>query len=612
VVESYSDRAMSGASLIRPGIQALLTDALRSKFEVVLSEALDRISRDQEDVAGVYKRMVFAGVKIVTLSEGEIGHLHVGLKGTMNALFLRDLADKTRRGMRGRVEAGKAGGGLPYGYEVVARRDAAGEPIRGERRIDEEQADIVRRIFREFAAGKSPIAIATDLNREGVPAPFGRTWGDSTIRGHASRHTGMLNNDIYIGKLVWNRQRFVKDPDTGKRVPRSNPETEWIRTDVPELRIVDDVLWQAVKARQAEIAKIFEPTTIRVREARAKRLNAARRPVFLLSGLLICGCCGGKYGIIVDDRFGCLNHHNRRTCDNGRSIRRAVVEQRVLAGLTEKLVSPAAVADAVRAYHEESNRRNHERRAQADADRNALAKIERAIRAITAAIEDGMYQPSMKARMTELEQQKAEIEAREREAPAVLPDVNPNIAEIYRAKVARLAEALVDPDARREAAEAIRALIGSVVLTPGQGGRGHIDAVLRGDLFAILDLAGGRQSRSVSPAIATAEAGPRYQLKNKDNSTNKAAKSGYFHVATARNKSQGFPPFFNVWRRLLATRLRHESGPEAPWMNRLWWGPSPCHVAAQKRRPCPRAIPARLIRSWGARPLTRLDDSSHL
>ena len=151
VAGTYQDRAVSGASLIRPGIQALLADALRGRFEVVLAEALDRISRDQEDVAGVFKRMAFAGVKIITLSEGEITHLHVGLKGTMNALFLKDLADKTRRGLRGRIEAGKAGGGLCYGYDVVKRSDAAGEPVRGERRINEAEAKIVRRIFREFA-----------------------------------------------------------------------------------------------------------------------------------------------------------------------------------------------------------------------------------------------------------------------------------------------------------------------------------------------------------------------------------------------------------------------------------------------------------------------------
>jgi len=110
VVDSCHDRAISGASLIRLGIQALMQDAQCSGFDIVLAEALDRISRDQEDVAGVCKRMTFAGVKIVTLSEGEITHLHVGLKGTMNALFLKDLADKTRRGLQGRVVNGKSGG----------------------------------------------------------------------------------------------------------------------------------------------------------------------------------------------------------------------------------------------------------------------------------------------------------------------------------------------------------------------------------------------------------------------------------------------------------------------------------------------------------------------
>jgi site-specific DNA recombinase len=121
IVESYSDRAISGASLIRSGIQSLLADAQADRFDMVLSEALDRISRD---VAGVFKRLRFAGVTIFTLSEGEINELHVGLKGTMNALFLKHLAIKTHRGIRGRIEAGKIGGGNAYGYSVVHQLDA--------------------------------------------------------------------------------------------------------------------------------------------------------------------------------------------------------------------------------------------------------------------------------------------------------------------------------------------------------------------------------------------------------------------------------------------------------------------------------------------------------
>src|SRR3972149_5238520 len=106
----YTDRALSGASRFRPAYQQLLQDARAGQFDIVVAEALDRLSRDQEDVAALYKILSFSGVRIVTLAEGEITELHVGLKGTMNALFLKDLADKTRRGLRGRVELGKSGG----------------------------------------------------------------------------------------------------------------------------------------------------------------------------------------------------------------------------------------------------------------------------------------------------------------------------------------------------------------------------------------------------------------------------------------------------------------------------------------------------------------------
>ena len=153
----------------------------------------------------------------------------------------------------------------------------------------------------------------------------------------------------------------------------------------------------------------------------------------------------------------------------------------------------------MRAYAEETNRQNHERRAQAEADRRSLEKIERSTKGIMVAIEDGMYQPVMKARMGELAQQKAEIEARLADAPADVPDVHPNVAELYRAKVTRLAETLADPESNGEACEDIRSLVGEVVLTPGEK-RGQIHAILRGELMAILDLAEGRR-RSPRPEV---------------------------------------------------------------------------------------------------------------
>src|SRR5688500_10082983 len=96
-----------------------MRDALNRRFDVVLAESLDRFSRDQEDTAGLFKRLTFAGVNIVTLAEGDITHLHIGFKGTMNALFLKDLAEKTHRGLRGRSRTGRPVVALANGYRVV-------------------------------------------------------------------------------------------------------------------------------------------------------------------------------------------------------------------------------------------------------------------------------------------------------------------------------------------------------------------------------------------------------------------------------------------------------------------------------------------------------------
>lgn len=177
----------------------LLTAASAAgKFDILVAEALDRLSRDQADVATIYKRLSFAGVKIVTLAEGEITELHVGLKGTMNQLFLKDLAEKTRRGLRGRVEAGMSGGGNSYGYDVVRRLGPDGAAVKGKRTINAKEAASSGAFSRSLPTANRPEAIARRLNDAHVPGP-GEHWRDSAIRSHRTRGTGLLNNELYIG-----------------------------------------------------------------------------------------------------------------------------------------------------------------------------------------------------------------------------------------------------------------------------------------------------------------------------------------------------------------------------------------------------------------------------
>ena len=137
-----------GRQCCAPGLQDLLADAARGRFEVILAEGLDRLSRDQEDTARIFKQLNFAGIQLFTVAEGEIGELHIGFKSTLNALYLKDLAAKTRRGMRGRVEAGKSGGGLCYGYAVRRSLNADATLSTGDREILPAEAETICRVFR--------------------------------------------------------------------------------------------------------------------------------------------------------------------------------------------------------------------------------------------------------------------------------------------------------------------------------------------------------------------------------------------------------------------------------------------------------------------------------
>ena len=490
VVDSYTDRAISGASLLRAGIQELISDAMRGKFAVVLAEAMDRLSRDQEDIAGLFKRMAFSGVRIVTLSEGDVTHLHVGLKGTMNALFLKDLADKTRRGLRGRVEEGKSGGGLCFGYDVVKRLAADGEPIRGDRTINEAEAAVVRRIFADYLAGKSSRAIAFELNNDGVPGPQGAEWGPSTIHGNPRRGVGILNNELYVGRLVWNRLRYLKDPDTGKRVSRLNPEAEWVVQEVPDLRIVHQDVWDKVKARQQTLA--YETS-----EPGQNALNERRRPKYLFAGLVKCGCCGGGYTMISKDLLGCATSRNKGTCDNRRNIRRDALEASVLGGLRTHLMDPELFKEFCSEFTREVNRLRIERGAGLTVMRAELPRIDRELDKLMKLIlasDDIDASKRVMKQMKELETRKEYLEKALAEAVEPPPLLHPNVAEIYRQRISTLYESLRGEGGKAEAAEAFRTLVDQVTLVPTED---ELAIVLRGDLAAILRFAANKKNPNV-------------------------------------------------------------------------------------------------------------------
>ena len=453
-----------------------MRDALNQRFDVVLAEALDRFSRDQEDTAGLFKRLTFAGVNIVTLAEGDITHLHIGFKGTMNALFLKDLAEKTHRGLRGRIEDGKSAGGLCYGYRVVKALNA-GTVTTGEREVEADEARIVERIFRDFIAGVSPKQIAKNLNREGIAGPFGGAWSPSTIYGNSKRGTGILNNELYVGRLVWNRLRYVKNPDTGKRVSRLNPESEWMSRSVPQLRIVPDEIWAAAKSRQQHTRHAIKTAGV---------IGVAKRPQYLFSGLTKCGICGAGFIMSGKNRLGCFGARDQGRCDNHLTIRRDEIETRVLKALQEKLLRQDLFEEFCDEFTREMNRLRMEYRATVSAAEREIERIEVRRKKLVESIMEGVPPSEVREELTANTARREALKTQLAAANAPQPLLHPEMAGLYRQKVTALAQALEHPETRTEASEALRGLIDAIVLTPNQG---DLQIELKGNLAAMLGAA---------------------------------------------------------------------------------------------------------------------------
>ncbi|MEO3476018.1 recombinase family protein, partial [Roseomonas sp. CAU 1739] len=482
VVGTFTDAAISGATTLRPGYQALLEAIRKGELDIVLAESLDRLSRDLEHVAAFHKLAVFARVEVVTLAEGVISELQVGLKGTMGALYLKDLAQKTHRGLEGRARQGFGTGRLAYGYRAVRTFGADGEPVRGLREIDPACAAVVRRIFRDYVGGASPLAIARALNTEGITGPDGRPWHDWTIRGRPARDNGLLRNALYAGRQIWNRYTRIRDPVRGGYVVRPHPKNTTVETIVPGLRIIDDDLWEDAQARLAA-----EATPV-VQQAKAAFWDR-RRPKHLLSGKVVCGCCGRLFSAVGRDYLGCGAARASQGCTNQRLVRRPKLEAQVLEVLGNRLMRPDLVAAFCTEFIAEWNRMAAEASSGIDVRRRELKVIERKIENILEAIADGLKASGIQQKLSELEARRNELHEASAEASTAPPALHPNLAQTYAERVAELRRG-IDAGQGQDVLEAARALIDKVIVTPGDDPDDPPGIELVGQLMAMLKAAG--------------------------------------------------------------------------------------------------------------------------
>ena len=258
----------------------------------------------------------------------------------MNELYVDNIRFQTKRGLEGQVLRGMSAGGRAYGYRskpVLENGELVGHALT----ICEEEAQVIRRIHRMFADGHSPLAIAKQLNDEGVPSPRGEMWARSAIHGDPRDGTGILNNSLYSGIRTWNRAHYIVNPDTGKRTRKVNEGENWVLTEMPELRIVPAELWERVKARQQMIAD----KSAQMRATHGEQARTGAGPKYLLSSLLTCGECGANLIMLDRHRYGCARHKDRgpAACTNNLKVDRKYLERTLLDIMKRRLLTPEAI-----------------------------------------------------------------------------------------------------------------------------------------------------------------------------------------------------------------------------------------------------------------------------
>ncbi len=336
----YSDEAVSGVSTERPELQRMLAAAFSAHrpFDVILVDDTSRISRSLSDAVQLFEKLRFAGVRVIAVGQGidtwsEQADVLLTVHGLVDSLYVKELAKKTHRGLEGAFLRGLHAGGRCFGYRNV--------PVEGGVRleIDEREAAVVRRIFAMSAHGMSLKTIAATLNAEKVPPPRPRatslhaTWAPTAIR-------EMLRRDLYSGRVIWNRSRFIKVPGTNKRVARPRPRSEWRMSDRPDLRIISDELWTAVQARKTRMQELYG--------GRQGLFNRSASSGNLLTGFLKCGCCGANMVIVTGRRrrhamYGCPQHFYRGACANSLRIRQSQLEDQLFRELQQAVLRPEVI-----------------------------------------------------------------------------------------------------------------------------------------------------------------------------------------------------------------------------------------------------------------------------
>ena len=288
----FQDENISGGEFVnRPGLAACRAAAAAHRFGKLIVMERSRIGRDTIKTLAVIEEMEETGVEVHAY--GGQGIIRSGnvetLVGAYSDTEEKKLASRrTREGLVGKAQRGHATGPAPYGYTLV-RNDKERFSLY---QIDPGEAKVVVQAFRWSAEG-----LGDDRVRDRLAEMTGSSWRKNSVR-------RMLSNPVYVGTLIYGKTATV--PKGGKAKRRERRAVPAVVIDKPELRIVDQDLWDQVRARKEQTKRHY---------AKGDGVKPAAGTVskYLLTGILRCGECGWTLAMIGSHRprYYCLGRQHR-------------------------------------------------------------------------------------------------------------------------------------------------------------------------------------------------------------------------------------------------------------------------------------------------------------
>ena len=295
----------------------------------------------------------------------------------------------------------------------------------------------------------------------------------TAIVGSAKNYSGMLRNETYNGRVMWNRRKSKTVPGTKRRITEMRPKSDWNIDKRPDLRIIDDVLWQRVQKRLAQTHKKASPKQKRPRGRPAR---------YLLSGILKCGCCDANFIMCDNLSYRCSSHTNggQHLCDNHLKVQRTVAEDVLLAEVENRLLQDDVMQPVERRVRESIDEHNRSTgdTGVTDLQRNLQdidAKLDRVADSIADLGGNQVLYRKLKsleedkaALLTDLEVAQAEVNAR-----IDVAEVLPQLFAEWRVFIRNVRSISTNRHATPEdvmwARRRLHALLGDVVIRPRDG-----------------------------------------------------------------------------------------------------------------------------------------------